>query len=143
MAEILNIAQIESPKRKPLRADFIHRIKFVAIPFSRTGNPYFSFPSAMAFIRNAIFLARVRMVCMPSSSRTASPGVPPWTEFQYWLEATGMPLMVNYLLSWSKVAEQPPRLATATDAPTFMRLSKWALKKSRSSTAVRVALAEA
>ena len=89
------------------------------------------------------FLARVRMVCMPSSSRTASPGAPPWTEFQYWLEATGMPLMVKYLFSWSKVAEQPPRLATATDAPTFMRLSKWALKKSRSSTAMRVALAEA
>ena len=35
-----------------------------------------------------------------------------------------MPLMVKYLFSSSKVAEQPPRRATTTDAPTFIRLSK-------------------
>ena len=38
--------------------------------------------------------------------------------------ATGMPLMVKYLLSWSNAEEQPPRRATTTPAPTFIRLSK-------------------
>ena len=70
-----------------------------------------------------MFRASVRTVCMPSSSFRTSPGVRPWTEFQYRLEATGMPEMVKYLLSSSKVDERPPRRATTTDAPTFMVLS--------------------
>ena len=43
--------------------------------------------------------------------------------FQYWLDATGMPEMVKYLLSSSNVAEQPPRRAQTTLAPTFIVLS--------------------
>ena len=39
-------------------------------------------------------------------------------------EATGIPEMVKYLFNSSKVAEQPPRRAQATLAPTFMVLSK-------------------
>ena len=78
----------------------------------------------MDFIRKAIFLAKVRIVCRPSASSSACPGAPPWTLFQYWLEAMGMELMVKYLFSSSKVEEQPPRRATATLAPTFMALLK-------------------
>ena len=81
----------------------------------------------MLFIKKAMFRARVRMVCSPSSSCWASPRSRPWTEFQYWLEATGMPLIVKYLFSSSKVAERPPRRATTTLAPTFMLLSKGVL----------------
>ena len=44
--------------------------------------------------------------------------------FQYWLEATGIPLMVKNLFSSSKVADNPPLLAQTTLAPTFMVLSK-------------------
>ena len=43
---------------------------------------------AMDFIRKAMLRARVRMVCMPSPSFSTSPGIPPWTLFQYWLEAS-------------------------------------------------------
>ena len=74
-----------------------------------------------------MFRARVRMVCLPSSSRSASPGARPWMEFQYWLEAMGMLVMVKNLFSWSKVAEQPPRRAHTTLAPTFMVFSNWVL----------------
>ena len=41
--------------------------------FSVSGRPNFSFPSAILFIKNVIFLASVRMVCFPSSSISASP----------------------------------------------------------------------
>ena len=44
--------------------------------------------------------------------------------FQYWPDAIGIPDMVKYLFSSSKVAEQPPRRAHTTLAPTFMVLSK-------------------
>ena len=71
-----------------------------------------------------MFRASTRTVCRPSASWAASPGARPWTEFQYWLAATGMFAMVKYLLIWSKVAEAPPRRQTATVAPTFMVLSK-------------------
>ena len=47
--------------------------------------------------------------------------------FQYWLEATGIPLMVKNLLSSSKVEDSPPRRAATTLAPTFMVLSKGVL----------------
>ena len=47
--------------------------------------------------------------------------------FQYWLEAMGIPEIVKYLFSSSKVAEQPPRRAQTTLAPTFMVLSKGVL----------------
>ena len=70
-----------------------------------------------------MFLARVRMVCSPSSSCSACPGWLPWMLFQYWLEAIGILLMVKYLFNSSKVAEQPPRRAHTTLAPTFMVLS--------------------
>ena len=39
------------------------------------------------------------------------------------LDAAGMPEMVKYLLSSSNVAEQPPRRAQTTLAPTFIVLS--------------------
>ena len=53
--------------------------------------------------------------------------------FQYWLLATGMPHIVKYLFSASKVAVLPPRRQDTTDAPTFMVLSMWGvLKNSRS-----------
>ena len=42
--------------------------------------------------------------------------------FQYWLLATGMPHIVKYLFSASKVAVLPPRRQETTDAPTFMVL---------------------
>ena len=68
--------------------------------------------------------ARVRMVCKPSASWRASPASRPWMLFQYWLEATGMPLMVKNLFNSSKTADRPPRRAATTAAPTFMVLSK-------------------
>ena len=43
--------------------------------------------------------------------------------FQYWLLATGIPVMVKYLFSTSKVAVLPPRRQVTTAAPTFMVLS--------------------
>ena len=43
--------------------------------------------------------------------------------FQYWLLATGIPQMVKYLFSASKVAVLPPRRQVTTAAPTFMVLS--------------------
>ena len=52
-------------------------IKFVEIRSSFSGSPNCSFPRAMLFIKNAIFLARVLMVCLPSPSPSASPGVLP------------------------------------------------------------------
>ena len=90
-------------------------------------NEGLDFPESMPqayrdFIKKAMFRARTRMVCIPSPSSSASPAAPPWTLFQYWLEATGIPLMVKYLFSSSKVAEQPPRRATVTLAPTFIAL---------------------
>ena len=102
-------------------------MKCVGVQGSFSGTPYFSFPRAMDFIRNAMFLARVRMVWRPSASFSASPFSLPCTLFHYGLEATGIPEIVKYLLSSSKVAEHPPRLATATLAPTFMVLSNPAL----------------
>ena len=51
--------------------------------------------------------------------------------FQYWLLAMGMPQMVKYLFSASKVAVLLPR--HTTDAPTFMvLLIHGVLKNSRS-----------
>ncbi len=67
------------------------------------------------------------MVCRPSASWAASPGRRPWTLFQYWLEANGIPEMVKNLFSSSKVADSPPRRAATTLAPTFMDLSKGVL----------------
>ena len=107
--------------RKPVFA--YHLIKLVLSNGSFSGRPNCSLPSAILFIRNAIFLARVRMDCMPSASCAASPCSLPCTLFQYWPEATGMPEMVKNLLSSSKVAERPPRLAATTAAPTFIVLS--------------------
>ena len=54
-----------------------------------------------------------------------------------------MPTMVKYLLSSSKVAEQPPRRADTTAAPTFMLLSNGVLKKSLSKKLIKLPLAEA
>ena len=83
------------------------------------------------------------MVCFPSSSLSASPSSRPCMQFQYWLAAIGMFDMVKYLFSSSKVAEQPPRLAQTTLAPTFIVLSKDVLKNSLSRVAISVAFAEA
>ena len=81
----------------------------------------------MLFIKNVMLRASVRIVCRPSPSCSASPGARPWMLFQYWLDATGMPEMVKYLLSSSNVAEQPPRRAQTTLAPTFIVLSNGVL----------------
>ena len=43
--------------------------------------------------------------------------------FQYWLLATGIPVMVKYLFSTSKDAVLPPLRQVTTAAPTFMVLS--------------------
>jgi len=68
----------------------------VAIRYSFSGNPNFSFPNEMHLIKNAIFLPNERIVCKPSSSSCTSSGVYPWTLFQYWLEAIGIPEIVKY-----------------------------------------------
>lgn len=120
-----------------------HLMKCVDTGSSLWGSPYFSFPSAMLFMRNDMLRARVRIVCSPSSSLRASPGTSPWIWFQYWLDATGIPLMVKYLFSWSKVAEQPPLLATATEAPTFIVLSNRVPWNMRSRSEISVPFAEA
>ena len=54
----------------------------------------------------------------------ASPGRRPWMLFQYWLEATGMPLMVKNLFSSVERWRTGRPAAAATAAPTFMVLSK-------------------
>lgn len=36
---------------------------------------------------------------------------------QYWLDTTGIQLMVKYLFNWSKAAEAPPRLQLTMQAP--------------------------
>ena len=102
-------------------------MKLVAWRGSFSGRPKASLPRAMLFIKNVMFRARARMVWRPSASWAASPGRRPWTLFQYWLEATGIPEMVKNLFSSSKVADSPPRRAATTLAPTFMVLSKGVL----------------
>ena len=53
----------------PCSVKYIHyRMKFVPILSSFSGNPYASFPSAILFIRKVIFLASVRIICIPSPS---------------------------------------------------------------------------
>ena len=52
---------------------FSHLIKWVGLHSSVSGKPNCSLPKAMLFIRNTIFLASIRMVCLPSSSISASP----------------------------------------------------------------------
>ena len=75
--------------------DTIYLIKFVPTRFSFSGSPIASFPKAMLFTRNATFRPSVRMTCSPSASCAASCALLPWMLFQYWLEATGIPEMVN------------------------------------------------
>ena len=70
-------------------------MKCVAILSSFSGRPNCSLPSAILFIKNVMLRASVRIVCRPSPSCSASPGAQPWMLFQYWLEATGMPEIVN------------------------------------------------
>ena len=87
----------------------------------------------MLFIRKAMLRPKVRIVCKPSLSSSTSSGLPPYTMFQYWLLTIGIPFMVKYLLSISKVAVFPPRRQETTAAPTFMVLSVFSvLKNSRS-----------
>ena len=71
-----------------------------------------------------MFRASVRIVWSPSASLRASSAEKPCILFQYWLEATGIPLMVKYLFSTSKEAVLPARRQETTAAPTFMVLSK-------------------
>ena len=104
-----------------------YRMKFVPMRGSFSGRPYFSLPSSMERIKKVMFRASVRIICKPSPSCCASSARLPWMPFQYYPAATGIPLMVKYLLSSSKVAVKPPRLADATAAPTFMVLSKGVL----------------
>ena len=66
----------DSPFQKKLQAPYFftfYQIKFVTASGSVSGSPNCSFPSAMLFIRNTMFLARVRIVWRPSSSISASP----------------------------------------------------------------------
>ena len=67
-----------------------------------------------------MFRPSVRMVWRPSLSWRTSSGVLPYTMFQYWLLAMGMPEMVKYLFSTSKLEVLPPRRQDTTAAPTFM-----------------------
>ena len=53
--------------------------KLVKYERSTGGRPYFSFASAMALIRKAMFRARLRMVCRPSKSFFTSSAVKPCT----------------------------------------------------------------
>ena len=76
-------------------------------------------PCFRFFNIHAMLRPKVRMVCSPSMSCEASPGVRPCTLFQYCDETTGMLLMVKYLFSRSKVALAPPRRHTATAAAGF------------------------
>ena len=69
-----------------------------------------------AFSIQAILRARVRIVCNPSASCSASPGKSPCTLFQYCYGTTGILLMVKYLFKRSKVALAPPLRHTATAA---------------------------
>lgn len=114
------IASSEKPATKPSpeslcsKFPIIYRIKFVIIPGSLSGcgwPPFFKF-----FNIQAMLFPKVRIVCKPSASCDASPGLRPCTLFQYWELTTGMQLMVKYLFRRSKVALAPPRRHTATAA---------------------------
>ena len=135
--------QADRSRTFPRLTEPYFRTKLVWTGASFSGKPNFSLPRAMDFMRKVMFFASVRIVWSPSASSAASPGAHPWTLFQYWLEAIGIPEIVKYLLRTSNVAEQPPRRATATDAPTFMRLSNLAEKKSRSRNETSVPFGEA
>ena len=84
------------------------RMKLVDTRFSGTGSPYFSRPRAMLRMRKIMFSASARIIWSPSRSSVASPGFLPWIPFQYCPEATGVPEMVKYLFSSSKVDVRPP-----------------------------------
>ena len=77
-------------------------IKFVHASTSFSGKPYLSFPSAMLFIKKLIFLARVRICCIPSSSCTASLAFEPYMPFQF-----------SILLQSKSVLKGIPNLLTA------------------------------
>lgn len=97
---------------------FYYLIKLVWFPLSVSGSATpAALPASKHLIIHARFLARFLMVCMPSASCSASPGTRPCTRFQYVEPATGICDMPKYLFSTSNVADVPPRLATATDAP--------------------------
>ena len=74
-----------------------------------SGSPNCSFPSAILFIRKVIFLASVRIVCLPSSSFSASPGAAPWMLFQYWLEVNRHGDNGEVFVKFVKVAESASR----------------------------------
>ena len=63
------------------------------------------------------------MVCRPSASFRTSSAELPYTIFQYWLLAMGIPLIEKYLFSTSNDAVLPPLRQVTTAAPTFMVLS--------------------
>ena len=70
------IFEIVSPSSR--RMDYIIKnaltpLNFVAVRSSCSGRPYSFLPSSMDFIRNVIFFASIRIVCLPSSSISASP----------------------------------------------------------------------
>ena len=74
-----------------------------------------------------MFRARLRMVCIPSASRSASPGTRPKTSFQYVEETTGICAMVKYLFMTSMLATLPARRATATAAAGLCAYMPWPL----------------
>ena len=68
---LLRVIGMETDENGMLK-DYFRLIKLVLIPGSFSGSPYAPFPSDMLFIRNAIFLPRLRMQSIPSSSSLAS-----------------------------------------------------------------------
>ncbi len=95
-------------------------MKWVGVHFSYTGIDMPAFlPASMHFRTHAMFWAKVRMVCSPSSSFMTSSGVNPWIWFQYWDPGTTMLHMRQYWFMRWKAAESPPRLQLTTAAATF------------------------
>ena len=84
-----------------------YEIKLVAIHGSCGGRG--RSVCAMLLSRYAILFPSVRMVCIPSRSRLTSSGVNPWVEFQYWLDTTGICMMVKYLFSLRLSGSSPRR----------------------------------
>ena len=102
-------------ERQCLFLFFSYRMKLVLNGLSCSGCP--SSPTFSLRIIQAMLRPSVRIVCMPSSSCAACPGVWPYTLFQYWELTTGIFRIVKYLFRRSKAADAPPLRHTTTLAP--------------------------
>ena len=81
--------------------------------------------------------ASVRIVCMPSPSCSASPGVRPNATFQYCDVTSGQFSISKIMFIVWKVAVEPPRRQTATFAAGLHSTSFDAEKHTRCQTARR------